>query len=98
MRREQVLLRLSRQRRSMRMPLYTATFYKTVSDDTGHERRVCQRVVEVEASTRASALVAARELFCMRERISDWSWHADDMALHELNTAEIAPVHQRREQ
>jgi hypothetical protein len=63
------------------MPLYTATFYKTVSDDTGHERRVCQRVLEVEASTRALALVPAKELFCMLERISDWSWHADEIDL-----------------
>jgi hypothetical protein len=80
------------------MPLYTATFYKTVSNDTGHERRVCQRVLEVEASTRALAIVPAKELFCMLERISDWSWHADEIALHERNTAEITPVHQRREQ
>jgi len=80
------------------MPVYTATFYKTVSDDTGHERKVCQRVVEVEANTQASALVSARDLFCMLERIADWSWHADEIGLHERSTAERAPVHQRREQ
>jgi hypothetical protein len=55
------------------MPLYAVSFYKTVSDDTGHERKVCQRVVEVDADTRALALVEAKQLFCNLEGISDWS-------------------------
>jgi len=80
------------------MPLYAASFYKTLSDDTGHERRVCQRVVEVDAGTRTLALVEAKELFCALERISDWSWHADEIALHEGNAAKMPSVHQYREQ
>lgn len=72
------------------MPLYSATFYKTVSDDTGHERKVCQRIVNVEANTRSSALVSAKALFCGLERISDWSWHADEIALCGDEVAEVA--------
>jgi hypothetical protein len=63
------------------MPTYTAIFYKTVSNDTGHERRVCQRVVRVEALTHASALVLAKDRFCTLVRIQDWSTHADNVAL-----------------
>lgn len=80
------------------MPLYAVSFCKTVSDDTGHERKVCQRVVEVDADTRTLALVEAKQLFCALERISDWSWHADEIALHERRAAELPRVHQYREQ
>jgi hypothetical protein len=63
------------------MPRYTAIFVKTVCNDMGRERKICQRVVEVRAETRAAALASAKARFCALENIPDWSLYADDIAL-----------------
>jgi hypothetical protein len=63
------------------MPRYTAIFVKTVCNDMGRERKVCQRVVEVHADSRAAALASAKARFCALENISEWSLYADDIAL-----------------
>lgn len=63
------------------MPRFTAVFSKTVCNDVGRERRICQRVVEVRAPTRTAALAAAKARFCALEHISDWSVHSDGVAL-----------------
>ena len=59
------------------MPIYRVQFMKTVADDTGHEREVCQRAVEVEADSAEAALRPAQALFCELERIGDWSQRSD---------------------
>ena len=59
------------------MPIYRVRFMKTVANDTGHEREVCQRAVEVEAESAEAALRPARALFCEVERIGDWSQRSD---------------------
>jgi hypothetical protein len=63
------------------MPVFTAIFSKSVSNDTGHERKVCQQVIEVEADNRSLALASAKERFCVLQLIPDWSLHADEISL-----------------
>jgi hypothetical protein len=50
---------------------------KTVTDDTGHDRQVCQCAIEIDAESAESALRPARALFCKLEEIADWSHRAD---------------------
>jgi hypothetical protein len=59
------------------MPLYRIRFMKTLADDTGHERQVCQRAVQVEADSGEGALNPAQALFCELEGIAHWSYRAD---------------------
>jgi hypothetical protein len=59
------------------MPIFRIRFIKTVSNDTGHERQVCQRAVEIEAEDALAALGPARAAFCELEQIPDWSYRAD---------------------
>ena len=78
------------------MPLYSVSFYKTVSDDTGHERRSASDCRSGSEYALVSTCFSEGHYSADLERISDWSWHADEIALHECSAAEIAPVHQRR--
>src|SRR5829696_1459140 len=59
------------------MPTYRVRFIKTVINDTGHERRICQRAIEVRAETRAAAISQSRAVFCEREGIADCSQRSD---------------------
>ena len=59
------------------MAIYCIRFMKTVTDDTGHERQVCQRAVEIEAESAEAALRPARAVFCKLEGIADWLNRAD---------------------
>jgi hypothetical protein len=63
------------------MPRYTATFSKIVSNDTGHERKICQREFVVEAKSRAAAAAAAKEQFCALQGVPNWCFHADELSL-----------------
>jgi hypothetical protein len=63
------------------MPRYTAIFVKTVCNDVGRERKICQRVVEVHADSRAAALSSSKARFCALEQIPEWSLRADGIAL-----------------
>ena len=69
------------------MRRYRVTFYKTVCGDTGHERPVCQRAVEVDAESDEAALEAARALFCKLEQIRHWSLRSDACATEEIPIA-----------
>jgi len=56
---------------------YVITFYKTVTDDYGHDRELEQSVIEVEAADEQVALVQAKDEFCRRRDLHHWSLHAD---------------------
>ena len=66
------------------MPMFEVRFLKAVSDDTGHERKVCQRALEVEAECWAGALSAAREQLDSAECTPDWMRHADAIELNRV--------------
>ena len=59
------------------MSRYEVRFIKNICDATGHDHRVCQRVVGVEAGDADSAIVKAKDVFCLLERVRSWTIHAD---------------------
>jgi len=79
------------------MPTFQVRFLKAVSDDTGHERKVCQRALEVEADCWAGALSAAREQLGRAESTPDWMRHADAIELARKIHRELAGVAQAAE-
>ncbi len=75
------------------MARFEVRFLKAVSDDTGHERKVCQRALEVEADCWAGALSTAREQLDRAEGVTDWMRHADAIELERLEcTSAPRPV------
>jgi hypothetical protein len=68
------------------MPRYTATFSKIISNDTGHERKICQREFVVEAKSKATAAEAAKNRFCTLEGVPNWALHADELCLRREST------------
>jgi 1,2-phenylacetyl-CoA epoxidase PaaB subunit len=73
------------------MSRYEVRFIKNISDATGHDHRVCQRVVGVEAGDAGSAISKAQDLFCRLERVGSWTVHADAF---ELDCLPAAPAGQ----
>ena len=63
------------------MGCFRVSFYKTVSNDQGAERKVCQGAFDVVAEDESAALKSAQALFCARDHMSNWSCHADS---HEI--------------
>ena len=66
------------------MPKFEVRFLKVVSGDTGHEQKVCQRTLEVDAECWAGALLAAREHLCAAGDASDWMRYADAIEMERL--------------
>ena len=68
------------------MARYTARFMKDVLGANGHAAEICQRSIEIEASSRGQAVEMAKVKFCETEKVRDWLLHADRVRLAE-NTA-----------
>lgn len=64
------------------MPRFHVTFYKTVSDDTGHEHRSAQKEFTVLADDEAAALAEAERLYALSEGC-DWRLRADAVEAQE---------------
>ncbi len=73
------------------MPKYIARFMKNVLGENGHEVEICQRVVEVEASTKNRAREAAKVSFCQLENVGEWSLHADSITVSTTGTSVRVP-------
>ena len=56
---------------------FVVTFYKTVSTDSGQDREIRQRTVEVFALNEQAALKEAQAELCRTENLTDWTLHAD---------------------
>lgn len=56
---------------------YLVTFYKTVSDDTGHDHRVLQQQAVVTARSDVAAAYAAKAMLCEANGVVDWRMRAD---------------------
>ncbi len=56
---------------------YVVRFMKTLLGDNGRELDVCQGTLEVDASNEAEALELAKQKFCEKQSLCDWSLHAD---------------------
>ena len=50
---------------------------KDVLGENGRETEICQRSMEVDAGDKLKAADLAKVSFCERERVKDWSLHAD---------------------
>jgi hypothetical protein len=59
------------------MPRYVIHFMKNVLGDNGREAEVCQRTLEVDASTVGQATELAKLRFCELQALRDWSLRAD---------------------
>ena len=63
------------------MARYVARFMKNVLGENGHEAEICQRSIEIEASSVIDATELAKMRFCETERVGDWLLHADRVHL-----------------
>jgi hypothetical protein len=50
---------------------------KTLLGENGHEVDVCQGTLEVDASNEGQAAALAKQKFCEKQSLCDWSLHAD---------------------
>ena len=59
------------------MTRYIARFMKDVLGGNGHEAEICQRSIEIEASSSGHAAELAKIKLCETEKVDDWLLHAD---------------------
>jgi hypothetical protein len=59
------------------IPIYRVSFFKTVTDSTGHPFDAQQGAVEVHAENSEHAIEVARLKFAMQKRVTTWTLRAD---------------------
>ena len=59
------------------MARYVVLFMKDVLGGNGRALEICQRSLEVDASSESQATELAKQKFCETERLCEWSLHAD---------------------
>lgn len=59
------------------MSRYVVRFMKDVLGGNGRQIEICQRSLEVDASSEGQAEELAKLKFCESERLCEWSLHAD---------------------
>ncbi|MGP9822084.1 hypothetical protein ACTZWW_18850 [Salinarimonas sp. NSM] len=64
------------------MPRWRVTFYKTISDDTGHDHRTVQKELTVDADDGEAAVAEAERLYALAEGC-DWRLRADAVSAEE---------------
>ena len=67
------------------MSRFVVRFMKDVLGDNGREIEICQRSLEVDASTEGQATELAKKKFCETEALCDWSLHADRIQVREAD-------------
>jgi hypothetical protein len=67
------------------MSLFVVRFMKDVLGDNGRELEICQRSLEVDASSEGQATELAKKKFCETESLCDWSLHADRIQIKETD-------------
>jgi hypothetical protein len=50
---------------------------KDVLGQYGRQREICQSTVEIDASTEDHAVELAKQKFCEKQALPEWSLHAD---------------------
>jgi hypothetical protein len=58
-------------------PIYRVSFFKTLTDSTGHTVNACQGVIEVHASSEERAIDEARVEFAELKQVITWRLRAD---------------------
>ena len=59
------------------MSRYVVLFMKDVLGGNGRQLEICQRSLEIDASDESQATELAKRKFCEKERLCEWSLHAD---------------------
>jgi hypothetical protein len=59
------------------VPRYVIHFMKHVLGENGREAEVCQRTVEIDASSEGQATDLAKQRFCEQQALRHWSLRAD---------------------
>jgi hypothetical protein len=69
------------------MSRYVVHFMKDVLGENGHECEICQSILEVDAASEGQATELAKQKFCQREQLCDWSLHADRIKIWAADAA-----------
>ena len=69
--------------------IYRVSFFKQLTDSTGHPFDACQGAVEVRASSQDRAIELARQMFAELKDVGDWLLRAD------YEKAELLPSRKR---
>jgi hypothetical protein len=67
------------------MSRFVVRFMKDVLGENGHEIEICQRALEVDASSEGQATELAKKKFCETESLCEWSLHADRIQIREAD-------------
>ena len=59
------------------MSRYVVRFMKDVLGENGREIEACQGILEVDALNEGQAAELAKQKFCEKQSLCDWSLHAD---------------------
>ncbi|WP_407180494.1 hypothetical protein [Bradyrhizobium sp. STM 3562] len=59
------------------MSRYVVSFMKDVLGGNGRQIEVCQKTLEIDASSEGEATELAKQKFCKVEHLCEWSLHAD---------------------
>ena len=59
------------------MSRYIVKFLKDVLGANGHQAEICQNCIDVDAPNEKGAMETAKQMFCEREALTNWSVHAD---------------------
>ena len=59
------------------MSRYVVRFMKDVLGENGREIEACQGILEVDALNEGQASELAKQKFCEKQSLCDWSLHAD---------------------
>lgn len=65
------------------MARYVVRFLKDILGDNGRHVEVCQSLLEIEAANSLDATELAKKRFCEKERLKEWSLHADRVQVAE---------------
>src|SRR5215467_6293128 len=76
---------------------FVVSFKKDVLGDNGRQVEICQRTVEIDATSEGVATELAKQRFCKAERLCEWSLHADRIQIKpaELSGLEARPPNLR---
>jgi len=67
------------------MSRFVVRFMKDVLGDNGREIEICQRALEVDASNEGQATELAKQKFCEKEALCEWSLHADRIQIRQAD-------------
>jgi hypothetical protein len=67
--------------------LYRVSFFKRLTDSTGHEVDAIQGAVEVEGHQKSRAILSAQSKFAKMKDVQSWSLRADHVRVDVITNA-----------